>query len=353
LYSDDYWDADSADSLCAGKVAEFASEPAIDLLVMMFGELDGVAHESGYGADFQPYQAMLSKIDTEIGDILKAIESRPTYADENWLIIVSSDHGGTPELGHGYNIPEHRRIPLIISGPTVALGEIWPAPQAVDIVPTALNHLGVELEESWSIDGVVVGVVPTAAPVPALGQNLIFNGDAEYERGYEGYESVPDAAIPGWDDPGYLTVVRYDSPDGYPSSTDSGPQDRGENFFAGGWSSADTQASWTVDLNSLATEIDAGVMWTLSGWLGGYGAQQDAISVTASFLDASGVELGAQTIGPVTASERAEMTGLLERRSSGGLPSMTRRVVVTVNAIRSSGYNDGYADNLSFVLSPQ
>jgi len=350
-YSDDYWDEDSADTLCAEDVAVFAVDPDVELLVIMFGELDGVAHESGYGAEYETYQDMLSKIDGEMGDIVAAIESRPTYADEDWLVIVSTDHAGSPDLHHGYNIPEHREIPLIVSGPAVAPGEIWPPPQAVDIVPTALNHLGVEVESSWDMDGVVVGVEATAPPEAVLGENLIFNGDAELERGYEGYEDNPDASLPGWRDEGWFTVVQYDSPNGYPTSTDPGPDDRGDNFFAGGWTSSDSEASWTISLDPLATEIDAGASFTLSGWLGGYSSQDDAAAVTATFLDADDGELGSATIGPVLAADRGDATGLLERSASDTVPAGSRTLLVTIEATRASGYNDGYADNLSLVIT--
>jgi len=319
----------------------------------MFGELDGVAHKSGYGAEFATYQAMLAKIDAEIGDIVAAIAARPSYDDEDWLIIVSSDHGGNPELEHGYNIPEHRLIPLIVSGPAAAAGEIWPAPQTVDIVPTALHHLGVALDPSWGIDGVPVGFEPSAPPVAALGENLIFNGDAEYERGYDGYESVPDAWVGGWFDPGYFTVVLYDSPDGYPTSTGPGPEDRGANFFAGGWIGEDTEATWRVDLTPIAAAIDAGATWTLSGWIGGYGAQEDALTVSADFLDRSGTSVGSATIGPVSASERSNVTGLFDRSASGRVPAGTREALVRVNAIWTYGSNDGYADNLSLVITTE
>ena len=350
-YSDDYWDQGSADTLCAQEVVGFAAEGDIDLLVMMFAELDGVGHESGFGAEYATYQAMLAKTDNHIGQIVEAIEARPSYPDEDWLVIVSTDHSGEPELHHGANIPEHRLIPFIMSGPSVATGEIWPPPQTVDIVPTALYHLGVQSEESWNIDGVVVGFEPTSAPIAQLGENLIFNGDAEYERGYEGYDSVPDAWIPGWYDPGYLTVVQYDSLGGYPSASGPGPDNRGPNFFAGGWTDADTYASWDIHVSSLATAIDAGVMWTLTGWLGGYVGQNDRASLTAVFMDDLGSVLDNASIGPVTADERNNITSLVDRTATGSVPIGTRKISVKIDAVRASGYNDGYADNLSLVLT--
>ena len=201
------------------------------------------------------------------------------------------------------------------------------------------------------MDGVVVGFDSTSAPEAVLDENLIFNGAAEYERGYDGYSSVPDAWVPGWFDPGYFTVVRYDSPGGYPTSSGPGPDDRGANFFAGGWTSTDTEARWEIDLSPLASEIDSGASWTLSGWLGGYADQEDRVSVTVRLLDASDETITSATIGPVSAAERGYATGLVERVSSGSIPAGARMAVVTVHATRSEGYNDGYVDNLSLVIS--
>ena len=48
------------------------------------------------------------------------------YAREDWLIIVSTDHGGK-DKGHGQDIPECRTIFLIVSGKSAVRGAIEPA----------------------------------------------------------------------------------------------------------------------------------------------------------------------------------------------------------------------------------
>ena len=348
-YSDDYWDDESADSLCTQEVVNFANEPDIHLLIMMYSELDGVGHQSGFGGEYETYQVMLQKTDTEIGQIVESIMARPSYEDEDWLIILSTDHAGEPVLHHGENIPEHRLIPLIINGSSVTSGEIWPPPQTVDIVPTVLTHLGAN--GSTITDGVPIGFSETRRPVAQLGENLIFNGDAEYERGFVGYVGVPDAWVPGWYDPGYFTVVQYDSLGGYPGDGDPGPDDRGLNFFAGGWTNSDSYATWNIDLSSIASDIDAGTNWELSGWLGGYLNQEDHTIVTINFLDSSGDVVGNGVIGPVTATDRNYVTGLLKRSSTGNVPQGAREVEVRIDAFRDSGYNDGYADNLTLIIT--
>ena len=352
-YSDDYFDEDSPDRFCGADLAEWAGTSEADLYVVMFADTDGVGHGYGYGAEYPRYQQEITEVDGYILDILQAIESRPTRNEEDWRIIVTADHAGEPVYHHGYNIPAHREMPLIVSGDSVVPGEIWPPPAAVDVVATALDHLGVRLEEwpDWNLDGSVLGGEQDPIPTALLGSNLLFNGDAEFERGYSGYGGVPDASIPGWKDQGYLTTVLYDSPDGYPTLSDPGPESRGLNFFAGGGVSYDTEMSQRVDVSNLALEVDSGVEYTLSGWLGGYSSQNDRAQMDLKFLKADGTELAVASVAAVGAGEREGATGLFYREAQGVVPQGTRQIEVILKATWASGYNDGYADNLSVIFS--
>ncbi len=352
-YYDDYFDEASPDRYCGQDVASWAATTDADLYVIQFGDTDGVGHAYGYGAEYPEFQAEITEVDSFVLDIIDAIDGRATRDDEDWMVIVSADHAGDPLLHHGFNIPSHRLTPMIVAGDSVVPGEIWPPPQTVDVVPTALQHLGVELGSwpEWDLDGVPLGFEATAPATATLDTNLIFNGDAEHERGYTHYSGEPDAWAAGWYDPGYLTVLRYDAPDGFPSSADPGPADRGENFFAGGGVSYSTDISQLIDLAPLALAIDSGATYELSAWLGGYADNNDRASLTASFLARDGSELGSATVGPVWASDRGDATGLLYRETTGTVPQGARMVEVTLDATWSWGNNDGYADNLSLVIS--
>ncbi len=352
-YSDSYFDEASPDRYCGEDVAAWAATTDADLYVIMFGDTDGVGHAYGYGAEYPEYQAEISEVDGFVLDILDAIDGRASREDEDWLVIISADHAGDPTLHHGFNIPSHRLTPMIVSGDSVASGEIWPPPQTVDVVPTALQHLGVELEDwtDWDLDGVPIGFEATAPPVAALDVNLIFNGDAEHERGYPDYEGVPDAWAAGWYDPGYLTVLQYDAPGGFPASSDPGPEDRGANFFAGGGVAYGTEISQLVDVEDLALPIDSGATYILSGWLGGYAEQDDRASLSATFMERDGTVLGSATVGPVWSSERGDQTGLIYEEALGTVPQGTRQIELVLEASWAWGYNDGYADNLSLVIT--
>ncbi len=183
-----------------------------------------------------------------------------------------------------------------------------------------------------------------------FGANLLVNGDAESGTGSADGSVV---STPGWTTNGNFTVLQYGAGGGFPLATDPGPANRGVNFFAGGPNNAASSATQLVDVSAGGATIDGGkVAFKLAGYLGGWSSQDDNATLTATFLSANNATLGTATIGPVMAADRNNATGLLYRSASGALPVGTRSVSFTLQTNRLAGsYNDGYADNLSFVLS--
>jgi len=140
---------------------------------------------------------------------------------------------------------------------------------------------------------------------------------------------------------------------------DTTPPNAGNGFFSGGFveSSIMTQ---TIDVSANTAAIDTGAVgFTLSGWLGGFAAQNDHASLDIEFHDANGGILSDASIGgpcgvssAVCASDRGSETGLRMRDISGTVPAQARTIFVVLTLDRSTGSsNDGYADNLSLVLS--
>jgi hypothetical protein len=203
--------------------------------------------------------------------------------------------------------------------------------------------------------GIILAVAMSFSPAvlaaSIFGTNIIVNGDAESGVGSPtGFTVV---AVPGFTTVGDFTVVKYDIGGGFPASADAGPTNRGLNFFAGGPSNASSSASQIIDVSSGASLIDAGaVAYDLSAYLGGFASQGDNAVLSLSFLDISNGVLGSTSLGPVTNVERASLTGLLFRQTTGFLPTSTRSITVNLLMTRLEGsYNDGYADNLSLQLT--
>ncbi|MCP5111338.1 MAG: hypothetical protein GY953_10945, partial [bacterium] len=181
------------------------------------------------------------------------------------------------------------------------------------------------------------------------GDNLIQNPGVESTQGTPNC-GASAASIPGWITDGNVGVCIYGTGT-YPGPNDPGPPDRGSNFFFGGNAST-SQLRQQIDVSSLTGQVDAGNLpFTLSGYLGGWQSQNDQVAVRAEFAGGSSAVLGTASIGPVTAQDRGNRTGLLPRTTTGSVPTGTRAINVIVTFTRSSGSaNDGYADNLSLVL---
>ncbi len=145
------------DALVAKAACQLLNEKNPDVLFIHFDEVDGAGHKHGFNPKLKQYLDAIEKTDEYVGTLLKALENRQTYAQEDWLILVSTDHGGTAK-SHGQNIPEHRTIFLIVSGKSAARGAIEPAPVIVDLAPTVLRHLEIPIEEKWGLDGRAVGL---------------------------------------------------------------------------------------------------------------------------------------------------------------------------------------------------
>jgi len=197
---------------------------------------------------------------------------------------------------------------------------------------------------------------PAASPVVALpiaGRNLIVNGDAEAAPGTDGSSVAPD--VPGWTRTGEFTAVAYDTvtTGNYPTPNDPGPQDRGRNFFSGGPHADRSGAVQTIDVSGVGTVLDSGqVSYTFSAWLGGYRGQDDQVQLTAQFLNADGGVLATASLPVVLDSDRGGKTALLLRTTNGSVPAGTRRIKVEMQMLRKAGSaNDGYADDVSLVLS--
>jgi hypothetical protein len=175
--------------------------------------------------------------------------------------------------------------------------------------------------------------------------NLIVNGNAE---GAVGSTDGTPVSTPGWTATGEATAGQYGAPFGYAGLTDPGPDDRGNNLFAGGIADPTSTLTQTVNVSQYASAIDTGgVSYLLSAYLGGWNGQDDNAVLTVTFQNVSGSALGTGSIGPVLSSERAGVSGLLFRSTSGAVPAGTRTALVVLTITRTEGSaNDGYADNL-------
>jgi len=140
------------------KVVEVLTEEEVDVIFVQLDEVDGAGHRHDYSVNSPKYLKAIERSDKQVGQMLRALEQRPDYLQEDWLILISTDHGGS-DFGHGKNIPEHTTVFYIAQGKNVARGEIEKEVAVVDVAVTALKHLNIELRDSWYLDGQVAGLI--------------------------------------------------------------------------------------------------------------------------------------------------------------------------------------------------
>ncbi len=192
---------------------------------------------------------------------------------------------------------------------------------------------------------ILLATSPVAAQV--FGPNLIANSGAEAGTGSANDTQV--GSVPSWTNSG-ANVITYAS--GYGLAPDSIlPPNVGKNYFSSG--KTNSTLTQTVNLASGATDIDTGnVVYTVSGYFGGYQDRDDYASLTVTYLGASNNSLNTVTIGSVKSADRAG-SGLYFRRQIGLVPLGARSATVILSftlAVAGSN-NNAYADNVSLILN--
>lgn len=131
-----------------------------DVVFVHFDQVDGAGHAGGFTMDNPGYARALEEVDTLVGGLIDTIESRPSYAAENWLVLVVSDHGGTGR-SHGGQSQDERLVPIIAHGKSLARGRTIDRDLGLNcVVPTLLEFLGVKVEEAWGLSAAPFGLPP-------------------------------------------------------------------------------------------------------------------------------------------------------------------------------------------------
>ncbi len=83
-----------------GAMEEVTSEDCADFVFIIYEDTDSAGHDFGFTYNNPAYKDAFKTEDAYGYEVIKAIEARETYEKEDWLIIVTSDHGGVG-TGHG------------------------------------------------------------------------------------------------------------------------------------------------------------------------------------------------------------------------------------------------------------
>lgn len=89
-----------------GAMEEIESEDCADFVFIIYEDTDSAGHNFGFTYNNPVYKDGFRTEDAYGYEVIKAIEARETYETEDWLIIVTSDHGGINTDHGGPSIQE-------------------------------------------------------------------------------------------------------------------------------------------------------------------------------------------------------------------------------------------------------
>lgn len=141
------------DQRVAAEAAASIRRDAPDLSWVYLWYTDDAGHIKGNGEYFDNY---LRQADDQVAAIWEAVKYRRQNFDEDWMIIVTTDHGRT-ENGHGHGGQSQRERTTWVATNKPVNAHFHDGTLAiVDIAPTLCRHLGFEVPQNilWEQDGI-------------------------------------------------------------------------------------------------------------------------------------------------------------------------------------------------------
>lgn len=142
------------DEVVAGEAARSIENNGPDLSWVYLEYTDDMGHSFG---DSQQFYDAIRTADQQVGRIWKAIQLREKKFDEDWLIIITTDHGRDALTGKNHGGQSDReRAGWIITNSKQLNDHFKEVPGIVDIMPSLARHLIITLPEEVAneVDGV-------------------------------------------------------------------------------------------------------------------------------------------------------------------------------------------------------
>ncbi len=108
-----FLDADDDNGTVANTIADINSADCSDFIFLTLEHTDHAGHDTGFSINNPDYIKAFEDIEADGREIIDAIEARENYANEDWLIVITSDHGGY-NTGHGMLTIQERMTFIVI-----------------------------------------------------------------------------------------------------------------------------------------------------------------------------------------------------------------------------------------------
>lgn len=92
---------------------EIVKDDCADFIFSIYEPTDGTGHDKGFSFNNPKYKEAFKLEDSMALEVINGIKDRDTYEKEDWLIVITSDHGGIG-TGHG-NESIQERMTFIVA----------------------------------------------------------------------------------------------------------------------------------------------------------------------------------------------------------------------------------------------
>tara|TARA_Y100000746_G_scaffold216740_1_gene211933 strand:- start:879 stop:2615 length:1737 start_codon:yes stop_codon:yes gene_type:complete len=114
-----------------------------DFIFVHFDDVDYAGHTYGFSPYVAEYLSSIEEVDNYVGNILQAVQQRPNYSNEDWLVLITTDHGGI-NTSHGGNTIEEKDVFLVAGGDNVNQSAIYK--DSLFVVNNSYNCIGDSVE---------------------------------------------------------------------------------------------------------------------------------------------------------------------------------------------------------------
>lgn len=143
------------DQAVTDSAAEYIRTKAPDLSWVYLEYTDDMGHIYG---DSPEFNSSIEEMDKKIGQLWDAIRYRQKEFNEQWLLVVTTDHGRDDETGNNHGGQSDRERAGWIATNAKDLNNYFKTgnPSIADILPTIVSFMGINIEkaDSREIDGV-------------------------------------------------------------------------------------------------------------------------------------------------------------------------------------------------------
>ncbi len=164
IYSVDFSTQGGNDEISTEITVNHIEKHGPDFTFIHLDDIDHAGHAVGFG---KAYSKATQKVDAQIGELLKVIQKREQKHNEDWLVMLVTDHGRDSKgKGHGNQTLTEKTIFIGMNkkGNSYFKSfknkvlfkklkdlEIKSIPQTT-VVPTILKYLNIKIKKEWNLD---------------------------------------------------------------------------------------------------------------------------------------------------------------------------------------------------------